>query len=618
MYSKKNTIKRKKIENNNIENNKEVYSHKSPKSIYSKNYSTHRIDNKNVLNYVFLKEHYKNSKNNISKFYVKKRLKLLREKKLNQNQENDDYPKDYLQSITQERIKKKMIYTMNSPNSNSQSKVNEFDYSTNLSKESYGENTNNFIYNLSGYNTINNERIGINNTCSNFRNSNLQNGIKINKINYGINKYNYISKPKRTNINIQSMINSKREKLKNNYLHKSNPDLNKFLNLINDTSRDNTYLDTYANKNLLTLNSKLNSNLNLDNKTLERHKSFVYDQYAQFKIRRELEYRKNEFEKMRSIEKKIKKYFVDNGVSFKNRELYHQSGIIIQSNFRAFILRKKLKLFLKYKDIIDVLEKIFYKKKYSCFGEFIEKIKIYNNNLEKEDTNPINIDEKLYKIQKLKIETISNFSIINKENNNSSEKLKEENKFLKIRLIELENQLKKFKKENEMFNNKYNNNILSENKMDINKIKENIENVSKELEEIKTSKKKNDNPGLYYNLKSYININNKNLRRQNTTNHVFDITDNKNTKEIKYLYLKYLITVRILKSNENKKFNFYKFITNMKIGQLNEIIQINKFKQMLKIIKNKLKQKVHLSFYQIFFIYLNLKAPKPFLYTKKI
>ena len=57
MYSKKNTIKRKKFENNNIENNKEVYSHKSPKSIYSKNYSTHRADNKNVLNYVFLKEH---------------------------------------------------------------------------------------------------------------------------------------------------------------------------------------------------------------------------------------------------------------------------------------------------------------------------------------------------------------------------------------------------------------------------------------------------------------------------------------------------------------------------------------------------------------------------------
>ena len=385
MYSKKNTIKRKKIESNNFENNKEVYIHKSPQKQFSKNYSTYRGDDKNSLNYVYLKEHYKNSKNNISKFYVKKRLRLLREKNLNHKQEIDNCQKDYLQSITQERINKNMIYTLNSPNSNSQSKVNEFDYSTNLSKESFGENSNHLNYNLSGYNTISHDRIGINNTYSNLKNNAIQHGVKIN---YGINKYNYISKPKRKNINIQNMINSKREKLRSNYFHKSTPDLNKFLSLINDTSRDNTYLDTYYNKNLLTLNSKKNTDfyldnkfsiINTENKTLERHKtkSFAYDQYTQYKIRKELEYRKNEFEKMRSIEKKIKKYFNDNGVSFKNRELYHQSGIIIQSNFRAFILRKKLKLFLKYKDIIEVLEKIFNRKKFGYFEEFIDNTKIY-------------------------------------------------------------------------------------------------------------------------------------------------------------------------------------------------------------------------------------------------
>ena len=37
------------------------------------------------------------------------------------------------------------------------------------------------------------------------------------------------------------------------------------------------------------------------------------------KIKKEIEYRKNEFEKMRSIEKKIKKYFIEKGDSFKNR-----------------------------------------------------------------------------------------------------------------------------------------------------------------------------------------------------------------------------------------------------------------------------------------------------------
>ena len=453
---------------------------------------------------------------------MKKRLRLLREKNLNHKQEIDNCQKDYLQSITQERINKNMIYTLNSPNSNSQSKVNEFDYSTNLSKESFGDNSNHFNYNLSGYNTISHDRIGINNTYSNLKNNAIQHGVKIN---YGINKYNYISKPKRKNINIQNMINSKREKLRSNYFHKSTPDLNKFLSLINDTSRDNTYLDTYYNKNLLTLNSKKNTDyyldnkfsfINSENKTLERHKtkSFAYDQYAQYKIRKELEYRKNEFEKMRSIEKKIKKYFNDNGVSFKNRELYHQSGIIIQSNFRAFILRKKLKLFLKYKDIIEVLEKIFNERKYVYFEEFIDNTKIYINILKNEDTNPINMKEKLNKkVSKLKVEIINNFSIINNKNIKSNEKLEEENNFLKIKLKELEIQFKKLKKENETFKIKYNNNIISENKMDINKIKENIENVSKELEEIKTSMKKNDNQGLNYNLKSYININNKNIRR---------------------------------------------------------------------------------------------------------
>ena len=42
-------------------------------------------------------------------------------------------------------------------------------------------------------------------------------------------------------------------------------------------------------------------------------------------------------------------------------------------------------------------------------------------------------------------------------------------------------------------------------------MKENIENVSKELEEMKTSKKKNENINIAYNLKSYINVNNKNF-----------------------------------------------------------------------------------------------------------
>ena len=63
-------------------------------------------------------------------------------------------------------------------------------------------------------------------------------------------------------------INTKRENLRKSYLHKSTPDLNKFLNLINDNSRDNTYLETYSDKHKLTINSKTNTtNFYLDNRS---------------------------------------------------------------------------------------------------------------------------------------------------------------------------------------------------------------------------------------------------------------------------------------------------------------------------------------------------------------
>ena len=132
---------------------------------------------------------------------------------------------------------------------------------------------------------------------------------------------------------------------------------------------------------------------------------------------------------------------------------------------------------------------------------------------------------------------------------------------------------------------------------------------------MKTSKKKNENKNMAYNLKSYINVNNKNFRRPNTISRFFDMNE-KSSKEIKYLYLKYLITLRIMKANECKKFIFYKFITNTKFEKLNEIIQIYKIKQMMNIIKNKLNKNVYLFFFQMHYIYLNTKFQKPLLYVK--
>ena len=624
MYSKKNIINRQREGNNNREN--KINSKDSAKKIYKKNYLTYREENNKFFNYDYLKDHLKKNKNNMNKFYIKKTLKLLNnnDKNLNKDIRNNNY-----QTITQERIKKKknLIYTLNSQNSNSNSqpKINQFDYSANLSKENITENINNFNYNISGYNTINNVGIEIkldNNTCSSIPSNKIQE-----TINYGINRYNHIAKPEKNYFNMYNRINTKRENLRKSYLHKSTPDLNKFLNLINDNSRDNTYLETYSDKNKLTINSKTNTtNFYLDNRSQSmindknsiKRKRTRSNKYDPFKIRKELEYRKNEFEKMRKIEKKIKKYFNDNGVSIKNRELYHQSGIIIQSNFRTFLTRKNVKILLKFKGIMDILNKIFNEKKSSYFRILLDNINIFKNKLDIEDTNPIKTEKIKNKNRNLKIEMLNNFSIINSNNSNIklNEKLEEENKSLKIKLNELETQINKLKKENEIYKKKcINNSVLSENKMDIIKMKENIENVSKELEEMKTSKKKNENKNMACNLKSYINVNNKNFRRPNTISRFFDMNE-KSSKEIKYLYMKYLITLRIMKANECKKFIFYKFITNTKFEKLNEIIQIYKIKQMMSIIKNKLNKNVYLFFFQMHYIYLSTKFQKPLLYVK--
>ena len=622
MYSKKNIIKRKKPENNYIEKNKKISPNPIHK-IYRKNYLTVRGEENNSFNYDYLKNNSKNFKrikniNNMNKFYIKK-MNIINDKVPQKNIKN--YQNKYLESITQERVKKKknIINPMQKPNINFKSNINEFDYSTNLSKENIVESLNNYNYNISGYNTINNVGIEIkldNNTCSSISSNKLQKSI-----NYGINKYNYITKPDINYFNIQNRTNSNREKLRKHYLHKSTPDLNKFLSLINDNPKDNTYLTEYSDKNKLTLNTKNNSNiLYLDNHfrsiskdkndiKKKRTRSFKYDP---LKIKKELEYRKNEFEKMRSIEKKIKKYFVENGVSSKNRELYHQSGIIIQSNFRAYMIRKKVKLFWKYKGILNLLHKIFYMKKSKYFDYFVDNVKM-NENFEKNHLKNHCKYKITKKIHNLKVEILNNFSIINNNKMKLNEKLEKENNNLKRKLNEFENLVKKLKKENEIYKNKYNNN-LSDNKKDIHKIKENIENVSKELEEISNGKKKNENISLPYNLKSYISINNKNFRRPNTIIRNFDLNDNKDNKdkkEYKLLYLKYLINLKIIKIREDKKYNFFKFKTKIKLNELNQIIHINKIRQMIYIIKYKLKQNVYFLFLMMYNKYLVSKNQKP-------
>ena len=640
MYSKQNIINRKKAQNNYFEEIKKVSNNiNSKQNIYQKNYLTYRGDGDKSFNNDYLKEYYqnrKNIKNNADKYYIKKTLKIANDRTHEQHMTN--YKKNYLESINKGRIKKKqnLIYTLNpqSSNSNSPSKINEFDYSINLCKGNHLKNLNNYNYNISGYNTINNVGIEIkldNNTCNSINsNNNLQKSVTL-----GINKYDYISKP---DINYNSItnnkINLKKHNLRKNYLHKSTPDLSKFLTLLNDNtnlySKDNCYLETFNDKNQLTLNSKNNNIINYENIYTSlnteldiykrKRKRLKPNKKSIVKIKKEVEFRKNEFEKMRIIEKKIKKYFIENGVSYKNRELYHQSAIIIQSNFRAFFTQKNVKLFLKFRGVIDTLINIFCEKKKIFFQIFLEKIKKYEKYYESDDyyksyKNLINKKNVV-----LIVENLNNFSIINKEKNHIklNEMLEKENQILKNKLNDLESEIERLKKENELSRTKENQIIKInqiKNEMNINKIKENIKNVSKELEQINNNKnKKNDIRGLSPNLINYININNKNIIRPNTICKIID--NNKDINDFKQLFLKYLITLRMIKTNERKKYCFYKLKTNIKIDELNEIIKIKKIKQMMSVVQTKLKQNVYLFFLRMHYKYLCSKCKKTFLYAK--
>ena len=593
MYSKQNIINRKKAQNNYFEEIKKVSNNiNSLQKVYQKNYLTYRGEDNRSFNDDYLKEYYQNRKkikNNENKYYIKKTLKIANDRTHEQHMAN--YKNNYLESISQGRIKKKknLIYTLNpqTSNSNSPSKINEFDYSINLSKGNLLESLNNYNYNISGYNTINNVGIQIkldNNTCNINSNNNLKKSVT-----FGINKYDYISKPDNNynfNYNTTNKIYAKKDKLRKNYLHKSSPDLNKFLTLLNDNNnlytKDKYYLETFNEKNQLTLNTKTNNIINYENLYTSLNTEFDINKMKRkrmksnkkniIKIKREVQYRKNEFEKMRTIEKKIKKYFVENGVSYKNRELYHQSAIIIQSNFRAFFTKKNVKLFLKFRGGINVLINIFNNKKKIFFQNFVNNLKKCLKNYACVDLDN-NMTPKNYikkRLVKLIVENSNNFSIINKGENNIKliEKLEKENQILKNKLNDLESEIKRLKKENELSKIKENSiikNIPTNNEMNINKIKENIENVSKELEQTNFKNKKNDILSTSPNLKNYININNKNFIRPNTIFKIID-NNNKDINDFKQLFLKYLISLRITKTNERKKFNFYKLKTNIKIN----------------------------------------------------
>ena len=365
-------------------------------------------------------------------------------------------------------------------------------------------------------------------------------------------------------------------------------------------------------------------------------------------IKRQIEYRKKKFDTIREVEKKIKNYFLTNGISLKNRELYHQSAIIIQSTFRAYLTRirlfKVLNLFIGIRLLFNSFVLIFakreqyyyklgfdsiktYQKKYQSNNTSNNKKIVYtrnkefkyhkkNNSMSLHKTN-ILLSKKL-RNNPLKIE-LSSYLNIPKEpedkfikNENLilfNEKITNEKKYLEEELKKIKIENKRLQKENESYKSKEifsSSSSITNNKntpTDIHKNNENIEDVSVELKAIKLKKKKLETLNIpILNLKKNININKNEKICEKKKNQIITTTD-----KYKKLLLKYLILEKDGKVREIKRKMLHRYADVIKNLDELESIRITKFKNVIEKMNIYLKKYVYIYFFQMMYKNLYLR-----------
>ena len=705
MYSKKIQIKINKpgiLNNISDQYHNKVFSSTSSTRNMNKNNNlklyTDEIYNMSkspLSNNDYLKEYYyykysknknNNKKNDLSSYYSKKRFKS------NYNIEKPQISNYIMHSetykpniINLDRLSKSEAFTIKNPKKNRsirKSKNSDFHNISKytLNKEEFEERTNN-----------------TNNLNQNFNNSSIYGDFICNSESINRQKLNrslergYIDLSRYIDKNItfnKKGINSE----KNETLYQSS-NASKGVSFIMDYSSN----DKFRNNLYIKSPSKININKHTLNYTKNKKNkkppicNFYYTSYGNIlnvkrknrtpkelykknvKIKNEIELSRKKFENMLEIEKKIKNYFLINNISLKDRELYHQSAILIQSNFRAYLSRKKLygelNKFVGIRLIIELYNKIINSRKINYYKYFYNNMKSYyksimdirnknfncNNINKKNYFSESNILKKNYVKEKkyvLKIESSNNFNIIDKKNlvykKNINQNLIILNEKIENEKKLLENELKKLKLENEILkkNNQiyklkettYNNyNNLTKNKVNkdnINKYSENIENVSMELKEIE-EKKKNINRPIMCNIKKNINLNDNLWKKQdlkkksnlniynNKSNNNKNSNNNNYMQKYKYLYLKYIINKKSLKIKEYKREKFHQYLNVIKnINNKNkkeELIKIYELKNILNKIKNKLRIYVYINFIKIYYKYLYscVNSNKPSLYIPK-
>ena len=216
-------------------------------------------------------------------------------------------------------------------------------------------NTNSTYYNLGG----NNNTEYIQNTYS-----------KGGKVNLNPTKRQYISFNKRfnnSNKNIFYNMPSQRES-KISFIYDYSKEDNK----------DSYYVESPTwskHMSAYPLRIKKSKKTKGDHVTFKNNNFSVND-----KFRKKIEESRLKFEKIRQIEKKVKDYFIKNGLKIEDRELYDQSATTIQSVFRAHMTRMKFLKDLKFLDTsigIDIIRNIFMTRKIKYWENFLKGILNY-------------------------------------------------------------------------------------------------------------------------------------------------------------------------------------------------------------------------------------------------
>ena len=644
MYSKKNQTIR-----NNYEKNRTII---NPSSKTNNLKKIQKEANKNIdnsLNIDYLKDYYysKKKKKNFVSYYSKKKFKsiILDNEKIHLSN-YIIHPEPFYSDLSNFNKNKKAIsYTIKNPkkekSKNKDNKIIEYNISKNTINNDTEEDLNNLNLNSNNSNTI----------FTDFLNSTESNkNLFINRSNrsYNIRRNIDLSRYKDKNFSSKNMKKNK------DIFPQSSSNTSKRVSFIIDYSKDEDIDNIYYNFNTSNIRKAkspiCNSHYN-ESIFIKKKKNKTPNKNTQILIK-QINYRRMKFEKIREIEKRIKNYFIDNGIELKNRELYHQSAIMIQSTFRAYLSRmkliKELNKFVRTRLIFDLLNTFLSKKIINYYKNFFNNIKSFkkfnnmafmgNESYQYQINNRIIFPKKsnILKNDKnkfLKIELASYLNIISKNkctkyNKNQNlillnKKLSKEKIYLEEELEILRKENEKLKKENEIYKlneNQFSNiNILTNNKIaktDIHKNDENIENVSLELKEIKIKKKKIDGLNVpILNLKK--NINEKSWKDQNN----YKININK----YKYFLLKYLIMKKIMNQKEYQRKIFYRYIINTKklinieYEKKDELLKISRLKNGLNIINYNFRKFMYNIFVKIIFNFLYLKEinQKRLLYIPK-